>query len=120
MNERVRILREHLKLNQREFSNKINISQSTLALMESGQRSVRDIHVSQICSIFGVNEAWLRTGVGDMFLEQTIDDEFAEILIEATLSGNEQIKELMIRASKLNKKQLKAFSDLLDTIIEEE
>lgn len=68
MKERIKLLREHLALNQREFSARINISQPTLALMEKGQRAIRDIHVAQICSEFNINENWLRTGEGKMFL----------------------------------------------------
>lgn len=69
MNERLKILRDYLGLNQREFSRRINISQPTLALMENGQRLVRDIHVSQICTEFNVNEEWLRHGTGEMFVQ---------------------------------------------------
>ncbi|MEC1177417.1 helix-turn-helix transcriptional regulator [Metasolibacillus meyeri] len=68
MKARIKFLRQHLALNQREFSARINISQPTLALMEKGQRVVRDIHVAQICSEFNINEKWLRTGEGEMFL----------------------------------------------------
>lgn len=63
-------MRDHLELNQREFSSRINISQPTLTLMENGQRTVRDIHVSQICSEFNVSEEWLRTGEGEMFVQE--------------------------------------------------
>ncbi len=48
---------------------RINISHPTLALTENGQRVVRDIHVAQICSEFNINEAWLRNGVGEMFIK---------------------------------------------------
>lgn len=69
MKERIKFLREHIGLNQREFSARINISQPTLALIEKGQRVVRDIHVAQICSEFNINETWLRTGEGEMFIK---------------------------------------------------
>lgn len=69
ISNRLKVLREHLGLSQREFSNKINIGQSTLAMFETGQRIPRDIHISQICSIFSVNENWLRYGQGEMFVQ---------------------------------------------------
>lgn len=68
MNERLRNIRNSLELSQREFSDKINVGQSTLAMLENGQRNLKDIHISQICTAFDVNEEWLRTGVGEMFI----------------------------------------------------
>ena len=69
MNERARELRESLGLSQREFSQKINIGQSTLAMLETGQRIMKDIHVSQICSVFNVSENWLRYGEGAVYVQ---------------------------------------------------
>ncbi|MGE6515162.1 helix-turn-helix domain-containing protein [Lysinibacillus sphaericus] len=117
--DRLKMLRNELGLSMAAFGDKIKMTNSNISKMEKDLRVVTDRTITLICSEFNANEEWLRTGVGEMFLEQTIDAEFAEILAEATLSGNEQIKELMIRASKLNEKQLKAFVDFLDTMVEE-
>lgn len=68
VNERLKFLRKTLKLNQQEFSDKIGVSQSALTLMENGKRTIRDIYVTQMCHIFNVNETWLRTGQGEMFM----------------------------------------------------
>lgn len=68
MNERIKQLREFLNLSQSEFSSKVNIGRSTLSMFESGQRDLKEIHISQICSAFNVNEEWMRTGKGEMFI----------------------------------------------------
>lgn len=68
MNERLKILRKTLKMNQQEFSDRIGISQSALTLMENGKRTIRDVYISQMCHEFNVNEVWLRTGEGEMFI----------------------------------------------------
>jgi transcriptional regulator with XRE-family HTH domain len=67
MLERLRQLRSALKISQRDFSEKIKVAQATYAMFEKGQRVLKDIHISQICQAFGVNEHWLRTGEGEMF-----------------------------------------------------
>lgn len=67
MKERLKELRKALGLGQVEFSKRINIAQSSYSQFENGQRELRDIHISQICSTFNVNEEWLRTGKGEMF-----------------------------------------------------
>lgn len=67
MNERIRLLRKELGLNQSDFGNKIGVKQGTVAGYESGARTPLDAVVSSICREFDVNEEWLRTGEGEMF-----------------------------------------------------
>jgi transcriptional regulator with XRE-family HTH domain len=69
MNDRIRLLRKALGLNQRDFSLRAKIGHSTLAMFETGQRVPKDIHIAQICQTFNVNEEWLRNGIGSMFIE---------------------------------------------------
>ena len=67
MKERLKELRKALGLSQQEFSERINVAQSTYAHFETGRRELRDIHISQICTTFNVREEWLRDGTGEMF-----------------------------------------------------
>lgn len=71
MNERIRLLRKELGLNQSDFGNKIGVKQGTVAGYESGARTPLDAVVSSICREFDVNEGWLRTGEGEMFEQMT-------------------------------------------------
>lgn len=71
MNERIIELRKVLNLSQTEFSEKIGIKQTSLSEIERGINSVRDTHIITICSIFSVNEDWLRNGIGEMFTYNT-------------------------------------------------
>lgn len=71
MNERIRLLRKELGLNQSDFGNKIGVKQGTVACYESGARTPLDAVVSSICREFDVNEEWLRTGEGEMFEQMT-------------------------------------------------
>ena len=66
-NKRLKELRIHLGMNQRDFAESIHISQSSLAQLENEIREPRDILITQICAAFHVSERWLRTGEGDMF-----------------------------------------------------
>ena len=71
INERIRLLRKELGLNQSDFGNKIGVKQGTVAGYESGARTPLDAVVSSICREFDVNEEWLRTGEGEMFEQMT-------------------------------------------------
>ncbi len=75
MEERLKELRKVLGLNQSEFADKLNLGQSTWAMIEVGKRALNDRHILLICSIFNVNETWLRTGEGDMFVKLSREDE---------------------------------------------
>lgn len=67
MNERIRKLRRYLDLTQKEFGERIGVKGNTVATYEGGRNDPIDSVVSLICKEFGVNEAWLRTGEGEMF-----------------------------------------------------
>ena len=67
INQRIVLLRHSLKLTQKEFAKKVFLSTSFLASIEIEQKKVLDRHIKLIISAFGVNEAWLRTGEGEIF-----------------------------------------------------
>lgn len=69
MNDRIRELRKTLELSQREFAQKIGLKQNAISYMEKSGATVTEQNVKAICSQFSVNESWLRTGSGKMFLE---------------------------------------------------
>ncbi|MCL1986689.1 MAG: helix-turn-helix domain-containing protein [Firmicutes bacterium] len=70
MNERIKELREYLILTQLEFSKHLQIQRSHLSQIESGKVNITDRMISNICTAFNVNEQWLRTGSGKMFLPE--------------------------------------------------
>ena len=61
-------------ISQEEFGSKIGLSKFAISGYEKNKRPVTDRVVTDICRVFNVNEDWLRTGQGDMFIEtnQTI------------------------------------------------
>lgn len=74
MNERIRKLRKHLDLTQREFGERLGIKGTTIANYELGRNEPIDAVISLICREFNVNEEWLRTGTGEMFVEMDKED----------------------------------------------
>lgn len=68
MNERLKKLRKTLDLTQQEFAYRIGIARGNIGAYEVGKNAPSDAVISLICREFNVNENWLRTGIGDMFL----------------------------------------------------
>ncbi len=67
INMRIRQVRQTLGLSQAKFAKDISISNGYIAGIELEKRKVNDRIVKLICSAYGVNEDWLRTGEGELF-----------------------------------------------------
>lgn len=67
--ERLKYIRKTLNLTQKNFAKEIGLSQTSLGMIEVGDRKVQDRHIKTICSLFNVNENWFRTGNGEMFIK---------------------------------------------------
>lgn len=87
MNGRIKNLRKELHLTQQEFADKIGMKRNTIANYEGDRNEPSNSVISLICREFDVNETWLRTGEGEMFIEKNRDDEIADFV--ADIMGEE-------------------------------
>lgn len=77
MNERFKEVRKTLGLTQSEFGKSLGISNTAISKIEKGKNNVSESNIISICREFGVNEEWLRTGVGgedNMFIKLSAYD----------------------------------------------
>lgn len=90
MNERLKKLRKTLNLTQQEFADKLRISRNNIASYETNKSNMGDSTIALICREFHVNEDWLRNASGEMFVEQTMDEQIAAFVgsIQATASNS--------------------------------
>lgn len=70
MARRVAEIRKVKGLTQEQFSAPLKIDRATISNLENGNVPITDKNISLICLTFAVNETWLRTGEGDMFVEE--------------------------------------------------
>ncbi len=80
MGERIKELRKALGLTQQEFADRIKVKRNTVATYEMGRSTPSDAAISLICREFNVNENWLRTGEGQMFIQVSRDEEIAAFI----------------------------------------
>lgn len=82
--ERIKELRKSEGLTQQRFADRLGLKQNTVATYEMGRSVPIDPIITSICREFGVNENWLRHGIGEMKSESTqkqkITRFFADIL----------------------------------------
>lgn len=95
MNERIKQLRLALGLNQSDFGERIKVKQTTIAGYESGARVPRDSVIASICRLYNVNETWLRTGEGEMFLDLGPDAQLEKIFDQIQLSSDDTIRAII-------------------------
>lgn len=94
-NERVREVRRAKGLTMRQFGDKIGVGGSTISDIENGRRSLNRQNLLAICREFNVNEDWLRTGEGSMFVEPDEDEEISRFLGDI-LSGQPDFRRRLI------------------------
>ena len=99
MNERLKELRKALGFkNQQEFADALNIKRGTIANYEIGRNEPIDAVITLICSKFNVNENWLRTGEGEMFIELSRKDKIIEWATEALSGESEEYRNRFVDA----------------------
>lgn len=98
MQERIKTLRKTLGLTQKQFAEKIGVKQNTVAQYEIGRNIPTDMAINLICREFGVNEIWLRTGVGDPFQKKERAQEMTELFADLMNDRPESFRTRLITA----------------------
>lgn len=88
MNDRIKKVRlyKDINLSQEAFGKRIGVTGAAISRIESGDRGASDQIILAVCREFNVNETWLRTGEGEMFVPTTRSQEIADF-IGRTLKG---------------------------------
>jgi transcriptional regulator with XRE-family HTH domain len=73
VNKRIKEVRHALKMTQPQFAKAIHISQGYIAGLENELRNVNDRIIQLIAMTFGVSEAYLKAGEGEMFNKAPTD-----------------------------------------------
>ena len=112
MKNRLKELRKALGLNQEEFAAALKIGRSTIANYEAGTREPIASVISLITQKWNVNEDWLRTGEGEMFVQVSREDELQR-LIDASLSeeSGEFKRRIATAIMRLTPEQLRICTD---------
>lgn len=122
MRDRIRYLRKQLDLTQQEFAERIGVKRNTIATYETGRNEPIDAVVSLICREFNVDENWLRTGDGEMFVKKTEEEEIADLVydlldpkddafLEAVLDLMQTYKDLTPASKKIIQEFAISFAD---------
>lgn len=97
--ERLKMLRKALNINQSDFAKKISTTQGHISGIENGRKNLPDRTIKLICleNWDGkiVNETWLRTGEGEMFIQAPEKDETSILFLELLQSDKNEFYTLI-------------------------
>lgn len=96
MKDRIKKIRKELDLTQQKFADRIGVKRNTVGQWECGINPLTDQTISSICREFNVNENWLRTGKGEMFIKQTRDEQIASFVGSIQSSEDDSFKKRFI------------------------
>ena len=98
LSNRISQVIDTLGLKKTVFAEKLNVSQAFVSQMCSGVKQPSDRTIADICRTFDVNEEWLRTGDGNMFIQKTRDEELAAFFGEIMAREHPDFRQRFISA----------------------
>ena len=102
---------------QETFANYLGISKENIASYESGRRNPSDSFIKLVCEKCNVNENWLRTGNGEMFMPETKDEQISKMLANVMKSEDGNFKKKLISAlAQLDKDGWDKLEEFVDMI----
>ena len=121
MRERLKNLRKTLDLTQHALADQLGVKRNTVAHWELGINALTDQVIMSICREFNVNETWLRTGEGDMFIQLTRDEQIEQFVGELLKDEDDSFKRRIISGlAALDAAGWQVLEEFLDSIQKKE
>lgn len=119
MQRRIKQLRKSLGLTQQKFADALGVKPNTISQYESGRNEPIDAVISLICREFNVNETWLRTGEGEMFLQLSRQEELAAFFGDLLRDQPDFRYRLISALSRLSVDEWEILEQVADKLAEE-
>lgn len=120
MKGRIKQIRKELDLTQQEFADRIGIARGNVGAYEVGKNAPSDAVISLICREFNVNEHWLRTGQGEMFVKQSRNEQMAKLTRMLLNEEEDSFKNRLISVlANLKEEQWQVLADIAEQLVNE-
>ena len=94
--ERVKYLRKELGLTLEKFGDNLGVTKTAISNIEKGIRNLTDQMAKSICREYGVREEWLRTGDGEPFGSQTMNQSILAFANEVMADEDEAFRKRIL------------------------
>lgn len=119
MKDRIEFIIKSAKIKKVDFAKRLNISQAFVSQMCSGVAMPSDRTIADICREFGCDEAWLRTGKGEPFRQETRQEQIMRFAVQTVKGSNEFRKALVAMLATLDDSEWDGLEKLLDKLLEQ-
>ena len=117
MKDRIKLIRQNAGMTQQEFAKQIGVSRNTIATYETSVRIPIDAIVLSICREFNINETWLRTGEGNMYMEENPDFMLSKWFGEILREESSFKKQLILALSQMSEREWSLLQNFVDTFV---
>lgn len=118
MIERIIKIREREGLNQEKFAERLGLSRNFINQVENGKKKFSDRTLSDICREFNVNEAWLKTGEGEPYIEIDPDNRYASNVGKLQRTDNETIIRWVNTIAETDPEVLKKIEEFMKKLLD--
>ena len=96
ISERIAFLIKNQDLTQAKFADLLHLTQDYVSRICSGAKQPSDRTISDICRVFCVSEAWLRDGVGEMYVRRSANEELAILVNDLMSDADESFRKRFV------------------------
>ena len=116
ISQRIKELRNTLELTQKNFADKLGITNAHISKIEKGKTSPSDALIKLISKEYDVNENWLKFGIGDMFKEMEPSNEeiFENLMVASTKNLNKSLRSDNEKIRMLSSELNLIFTEIID------
>lgn len=119
--ERIMLVVDAKGGNKSEFARKINVTPAYISKLGKFPDTVpSDRTIADICREFNVNETWLRTGEGEMFVQRSRDEELASFFGDVLKGEDPDFRRRLLAVmSRMTTEQWEMLEEMALKLVEE-
>ena len=119
--DRIKENRQAKGLTQQEFADVLKVSRNNIAGYETGRTDPSASAISLICKTFSVSETWLRTGEGEMFSENSREEQISAFMGDTLAAEPEDFKKRFVSMlASLNLEEWKLLEKIAKELVEKD
>lgn len=119
LGSRIKDVRKALDLSQDEFGRRLGVTRGAITNLEFNKTEPKPLFIDLLCRQFNINEDWLRTGQGNMFIKLSRDEEIASFMGDVMKGEPDFRRRLIGVLSRLNVEEWELLEKVALDFVEE-
>ena len=98
INERISYLIKDLNYTKTDFAEKLHVTPSFISAVCAGKKQPGERTILDICRIFKVSVSWLEDGVGEMYVQRSMNEELSDMVSNLMSESDDSFRKRFISA----------------------